>query len=350
MLTRGKLIAEILDGLGQLSFALDTRGKLRLFDINTYCEDFTKDLMNIIYEYNLVNLNEEHLNEPGLDLGDVTKRIGVQVTTQKTSEKVNNTLRKITDDQKTKYDKFLIVILGKKQSVYSAIDTILAEELKFSEKDIIDINDLEKDILSLPVERIKEVYDFLDTSLIKMYGELGFDSTPSGEDVSILPRVEGVPNTTFVNCNKIVSVQKELHGSDMDLNDMWDINKAVRKLFEQLKKFPRITREFYYVVVSRSEWDRIMSTYFVRDEIIKRIIKISEKRYYEEISLLQEAHLLSYDQEGEFHFKLVLDGYSRDADCLYYIIEAANHLNLSLKEILVDLKFVLLAADIEEEK
>ncbi|KMQ18028.1 SMEK domain-containing protein [Bacillus mycoides] len=348
MLTRGKYMGEILDGLGQLSFVLETRGKLKLFDINTYCEDFTKDLMNIIYGYKLENLNKEHLNEPGLDLGDEFEGIGVQVTTEKTSKKINHTLSKITADQRKKYDKFLIVILGKKQDKYNSIDSALADELKFSEKNIIDINDLEKDILSLSEIKIKEVYEFLDTALIKVYGELGFDSTPSGEDTSLLSSVEAVPDSIFVNCNKIAMMQKEKYKAEMDPDEMRDANEGARKLFEILKGLPRITREFYYVAASRAYWDGNSNVFEVRDEIIKRIIKIPEKRYYEEISILKEACIISYDKEDDFHFVISLDGYSNDGGCLYYIIEAANHYDLSLKEILVELKFSLLAADTEE--
>ncbi|EJQ11754.1 hypothetical protein IE3_03215 [Bacillus cereus BAG3X2-1] len=348
MLTRGKLIAEILDGLAQLSFALDTRGKLGLYDINMHCENFTRDLLNEIYGYGLINLNDERLNEPGLDLGSEAKGIGVQVTTVKTTEKVNSTLRKITADQKSKYNKFLIVILGKKQRSYSSIDEVLADELNFSEENIIDINDLEKAIVSLSVEGIKKVYEFLDSQLIKMYGELGFDSTPSGEDTSLLSSVETVPETTFVNCNKIALVQKEKHNSKMDPVQMQEVNEASRNLFEQLKRLPRITREFYYVVVSRSEWDKVSYSYYARDEIIKRVIRIPENRYYEEISLLQEVHILNLTEKDDYFKHLRLDGHSKVADCLYYILEASNHYDLSLKEILVELKFSLLAADTEE--
>ncbi|MED2737161.1 SMEK domain-containing protein [Bacillus toyonensis] len=348
MLTRGKLIAEILDGLGQLSFSLDTRGKLGLYDLNTYCENFTRDLMNIIYNYDLINLNEEHINESGLDLGSETKGIGIQVTTVKTSAKVNNTLEKITEEHKRKYDKFLIVILGKKQGSYGTINRELADALNFSEKDIIDINDLEKDIVSLPVEGIKKVYDFLDKELIKMYGELGFESSPSGEDTSILPSVEVVSEANFINCNKIALAIKELHNNEMSPEEMQELNNATQKLFEKLKKLPRITREFYYVVVNRSEYKWNYSAYSARDEIIKRIIKIPEYRYCEEISLLNEAGMLSCDQEDDFHINLVLNGTANECACIDQIIETARHLKLSLKEIIVDLKFILLATDAEE--
>ena len=59
MLTRGKLFAEIIDSLAQFMFVLDTRGKMGMFDINKYCEDFAKELLNLTYDYNLKNLNQK---------------------------------------------------------------------------------------------------------------------------------------------------------------------------------------------------------------------------------------------------------------------------------------------------
>ncbi|MGN5650889.1 SMEK domain-containing protein [Bacillus sp. Brlt_9] len=347
MLTQGDLIGKIVDNLAPLRYALDIRGKQGLFDLNTYCENFVRDLMNIIYGYSLVNLNGEHLNEPGLDLGDEYNRIGVQVTTVKTTDKINHTLEKITVVQKNKYDKFLIVILGQKQKSYRSINGQLADKLRFTEKDILDLDDLVRDIVPLPVDKIKEVYDYLEKSLIKVYGELGFDSTPTGKNVSILPSVERVSDTAFINCNKIALVYKEKEGKEMDPNDMRDINEASRELFEVLKRLPRITREFYYTVAGWSKYNHTMSTYYVRNETIKRVIKIPEETYYEEISLLEEAGILSYEVLEDYHSELALDGYSTEAGCLHYIIEAAKHLKLPLEEILVDLKFVLLATDVK---
>lgn len=345
MLTRGRLMSEILDGLGQLSFALEARGKLRLFDINTYCEDFTKELLNLIYGYRLVNLNGEHLNEPGLDLGDEAEQIGVQVTTENSSKKINNTLKKITDNQKSKYNRFLIVILGRKQKSYTGIDKDLAKDLGFKEKDIIDIYDLEKEILSLEPLDMKNVHKFLDESLIKFYGELGFDSTPSGESVSLLDSVETMPELVFTNCNKIVQTQRELYNETVPPKEMERINMSCEVLFNTLKRLPRVTREFFYVVADRAEVAGRYSDLIARDEIIKRLIKIDEKRYYEEISILEEVDLLVRLEEENFHYILKLTGPCRENLCLFHILESSRHLNLSIKDIIVDLNFQRLATE-----
>ncbi len=67
---------------------------LTFYDINKISEDFACKLINIIYNYELVNLNSEVSNYPGIDLGDKTKcMVAVQVTSRIDGEKIRSTLK-----------------------------------------------------------------------------------------------------------------------------------------------------------------------------------------------------------------------------------------------------------------
>lgn len=56
ILSRANQVSGIIDGLGQLSLVLETRGKLGLFDLNRYCEDFANaESLNL--QDRFVNLN-----------------------------------------------------------------------------------------------------------------------------------------------------------------------------------------------------------------------------------------------------------------------------------------------------
>lgn len=345
MLTRGKLFAEIIDSLAQFMFVLDTRGKMGMFDINKYCEDFAKELLNKTYHYRLENLNQNRSNEPGLDLGDEFNKIGVQVTTQKSSEKVNNTLGKITSDHKEKYDRFIVFILGKKQNTYTGINSDLANNVGFDfKRDIIDIHDVEKEILALPVEKIQIVYEFIKRDLIRVYSEFQLDTTPAGERVSILSGVETVPEIEFNNCNKLVTYNNLLGGVTVE-NPFQEefalnLNEYCKEIFNILIKLPRITREAFYVIVERSEIDG--TDLYVRDELIKRIINVPMKRYYEEVSLLEENGLISVLDYEPNKWVIKPGKVCNKEDILYFIVTACKYYKLSLKEILVDLNFSLL--------
>src|ERR1700761_4367064 len=97
MLTKGHYIGKIVDDLASLKYQIATRNKLGQFDLSKFCEDFFREVLNITYGYKLSNLNKTKSNFPGLDLGDDTVgKIAFQITSQKSSEKMNATLKALT--------------------------------------------------------------------------------------------------------------------------------------------------------------------------------------------------------------------------------------------------------------
>lgn len=336
MLTRGKLLGEILDSLGQLSFVLQTRAKLGLFDLNRHCENFARDLLNLLYKYELVNLNDVRSNEPGLDLGDSNRKIGIQVTTDKRSTKINHTLEKITTQQKQTYNKFLILILGIKQGSYDGINQELANSVNFTHEDILDFNDIEQKIVSLPVEEINKVYDFLSKELIRVYSELGADETPSGESTSILSHVETKPMFSYSNCRAFVKHINTKH--DVTLDEQQH-DKAIRNLFKSMMELPKITREFFYALVSRAEFSKKHDMYVVRDEVMKRVIQIPDRRYYEELQLLEDFDLVQYSDEERYINYIKFAGLCHEEQCLSNILEFTNDNNIDSKKVFIDLDF-----------
>ncbi|WP_373231964.1 SMEK domain-containing protein [Cohnella sp.] len=64
------------------------------FDINTASEGLALKLLNLVYDYKLVDLNKEAMNYPGIDLGDRTKSgLAVQVTSRSDNSKIRDTLQ-----------------------------------------------------------------------------------------------------------------------------------------------------------------------------------------------------------------------------------------------------------------
>jgi hypothetical protein len=98
MLTRGIIIGKLIDDLTTLQSQIEMRCQVGLTDLNKFSEDFIKEVLNVCYGYALKNLNKNRSNEPGLDLGDDRESIAFQITSVATSQKVNETLRKIKDE------------------------------------------------------------------------------------------------------------------------------------------------------------------------------------------------------------------------------------------------------------
>src|SRR5690606_24643768 len=108
-ITRGIIIGGLIDDLSILESQINMRCQVGLTDLNKFCEDFFKEVINISYNINLKNLNESRSNAPGLDLGDKKNKIAYQITSTSTSLKINNTLEKISEEQLKNYDQFKVL-------------------------------------------------------------------------------------------------------------------------------------------------------------------------------------------------------------------------------------------------
>jgi len=86
-------------------------------DINHVSEVILLPLLSRCYGYaNLENLNSaEYFNYPGVDLGDSSARVAIQVTSTTTSTKVKETLAQFVDKELYKqYDRLIVYILTEK--------------------------------------------------------------------------------------------------------------------------------------------------------------------------------------------------------------------------------------------
>ncbi|EHZ9981534.1 SMEK domain-containing protein, partial [Escherichia coli] len=126
MITSGYLIGQIIDDLSNIAQQAKVRNKLGHTDLSVFAENFFKDILNETLELSLINTNITRANEPGIDLADMAKKTAFQVTTDKTSKKVINTLEKITSEQRNNYRHFNILIIGDKQDKYEAVTKALA--------------------------------------------------------------------------------------------------------------------------------------------------------------------------------------------------------------------------------
>jgi len=68
---------------------------LEMYDIDRTMHNFVQDILNILFDYTLINMGSEAPNYLGIDLGDRKSKIATQVTAVNTSQKINDTLKKI---------------------------------------------------------------------------------------------------------------------------------------------------------------------------------------------------------------------------------------------------------------
>jgi hypothetical protein len=139
-------------------------------DINLVSETVLIPLFADVYGYeNLENLNlTEGKNYPGIDLGDKTARVAIQVTATANSEKVKDTLRTFVKYKLyEQYDKLIIYILTEKQQSYSGrgYQEMAQDKFVFDKNtDILDARDVLRQVNSFQIDKAYRIEQFLEAN------------------------------------------------------------------------------------------------------------------------------------------------------------------------------------------
>ncbi|HHT9107169.1 MAG TPA: SMEK domain-containing protein [Candidatus Wunengus sp. YC63] len=285
MITRGIIIGKLIDDLSRLQGQIDFRCQVGLTDLNKYCEDFIKEVLNICYGLNLKNLNEDRANEPGLDLGDTKNKIAYQVTSTSTSEKVNNTLEVITSEQLKKYENIKVFILGKKQGTYDTVKDKLLKKCSFEISDIMDISDLCRQTISLKYDDLYDLYKLFEKEFQIVITEIEIPNKEGKYPTTLSDKLEIVPNTICQNAKKFLAEYKD--------NKLDDIITS----FKELGKLPRVTRDFLEILIKTGEND--VGNFEADYNELKRKLRIPEKELGEELGILIKRGFISEPDEGE---------------------------------------------------
>lgn len=173
MLTRQKLISEINSKLAWIKASVELNCSLNLLDCNIHMEHFLIGLLNRVYGYSLVNLNAEESNFISIDLGDREKRIAIQVTSDNTSTKIKETLKKFFENHYERdFDTLIIVIIGSKKNYTAEFKT--ENGFVFSqEQHVWDFTKIYQDIGNKGTEDIREIANYLSRELAPSNGYVG---------------------------------------------------------------------------------------------------------------------------------------------------------------------------------
>ncbi len=119
------------------------------------------------------------MNFPAVDLGCRTSRISIQVTSDHSSSKVSETLRKFkAHNLHNDFDKLYVYVLTEKQHSYNSkelTDAVSNSLISFDvSKDIIDYRDLAKRLGDISTEKLEVVSDYLEREFIKSDKALKF--------------------------------------------------------------------------------------------------------------------------------------------------------------------------------
>jgi hypothetical protein len=338
MITRGYFIGEIVDGLGDIARQVDTRTKLGLTDLNIFVEDFFKTALNLLLDINLENMNKERSNFPGLDLADAGNGWAFQITSQKTSAKVNETLAQITEDQLRDYKNIRVLVVGSKQSTYSLNDE-QKQRTRFSESDVLDVDDLCKLAMDLPLARLQSLYDHVRRETTRVKIELEVPDEEGKYPTTIYDYIEKIPQPKMSNFARYAA-SKQVAETDLTREA---VEREFHALAAELAKLPRVTREFFAVLIERRDDDEqrhfVDERFRINADRLERIVRHPDLDG--ELRILQAHRFVDYrepDQHGDSgHWRLSFPGTS---DYFHFMVDAfLKEHGLSWRRPIADLDF-----------
>ncbi|MGD9677839.1 MAG: SMEK domain-containing protein [Vulcanibacillus sp.] len=221
MLDKESCLKDIADILALLSKQVEIYNCVSFYDINIIVEDFYAEMLNLIFGYNLVNLNVVEKNATAIDLGDMKNRLSIQVTSDNSSEKIKDTIRKfIKNELYLKYDRLVILMLIKKKKYTTSFNT----ENRFafdSTNDIIDYTDLMKNIRGKETIELKRIRDLVFSEFADKIQEV--KKTQSSEVYTIIALIE------YITKNR--ELKKKL---DAVVDPEYKINKRFKEFTERI--------------------------------------------------------------------------------------------------------------------
>jgi hypothetical protein len=164
-------VKRIVEKLTVLQNYLENVTSINLNDGNLMAENLAAGLLNIIFDWELVNLNSTQ-NVAGIDLGDYSNKIAVQVTRDNSSKKIKETVEKFFAYQHDKnFNQLYIFMLATKKK-YRTLFKPPAFLNKFNtEENILDFKGTIALIKNLSIENLGKIESFLEKELYKFNWE-----------------------------------------------------------------------------------------------------------------------------------------------------------------------------------
>lgn len=206
-MTRQVYFNFIEEKLSLLATRIEIRGGLNLLDLNLHSENFYLHFFNLLFGWDLKNLNTIQQNAAGVDLVDTSNKIIVQVSATATKRKIEAALAK--DLSKYNGYVFKFISISKEAKDLRSKTFSNPHNLTFlPNKDIFDIASLLILISTMKIDQQKVVYEFLKkelksepdpekiesnlTTIIKLLskedwsqGTTGFETVPYDPEIKI---------------------------------------------------------------------------------------------------------------------------------------------------------------------
>lgn len=280
-----RVMDEINDILGRIDSQVKIENRQRDYRMNSEAEDLFCGLLNLIYDYNLKNMNYENPDMPSIDLGDEIQRIAIQVTSQNERKKIKDSVEKFIKHRLNyTYDKLIVLIIGYKRNFR-----------KFEESfvEVMGIDEIGWVIKKSDIKKKVKVLKYL-----KAYYP---DSKNHEEEMKI--EIKKGEYTTFL--------QSFLYEEDRKIMKYYINNFA-----ERLSQFDSRTRKLIYTMIKRSVQKKYDNEIWFSYYEIKKDLGWKNKQLVQELNILRNngfidtpnVNLNWYENCFEFNDKQIYEG------------------------------------------
>ncbi|MFL0131294.1 ABC-three component system protein [Tenacibaculum maritimum] len=216
----------IEERLQTLASRIVTGGKLNMLSLNMHSESFYLHFFNLIYDYKLINLNDELQNVEAIDLIDHSNEIIFQVSATNTKTKLESTLKKEIFKNYPDYT-FRFISIARDVADLKKATIGNPHSVKFDpNEDILDKTTVLSKVFNLGIDKQKEVYEFIKKELGQDVDILKFDS-------NLTTVINILSNEKWGDSNKIDSVNTFEIDRKIDFNNL----DLVREIIEDNSLF-----------------------------------------------------------------------------------------------------------------
>lgn len=164
-MNRSRYYNYIEEKLHTLARRISTGGKLNMLSLHMHSENFYLHLFNLLFGYQLENLNISLQNVAAIDLKDDIQKIIIQVSATNTKTKIDAALGKdIIEDYKDYTFKFISIAKDASELRKKTFNNL--HNINFNPTiDIYDVTSILNNILGSGPDKMKSIYEFIRKEL-----------------------------------------------------------------------------------------------------------------------------------------------------------------------------------------
>jgi len=164
-MNRSKYFEYIDERIHTLAHRIQTKGKLNILNLHLHSENFYLHFFNLLYGYELINLNAYAQNVEAIDLIDHKNQIIFQVSATCTKQKIESTLSKDIFKNFKGYRFMFISISVDATDLRTKIFSNPHSVIFDPKNDIFDIKKILNHILTEKIQSQRELYEFIKAEL-----------------------------------------------------------------------------------------------------------------------------------------------------------------------------------------